>query len=195
MKFFDNKKDSNVPQPVTPAPPAPAPVPQPQPRPAETRVAPPPAPVPVPVPVPASAPVPAPSTATVMQKRGSSTVIGTLITIRGDISAEETVTIEGTVDGTIETTQNVIVAPEGRVRADIRASVVTISGRVKGDVYATHKVDLTASGQLEGNIHAPKLAIAESAMFRGSIDMSPPAPSNQPKGERKLQPEGELVKN
>ncbi len=130
-----------------------------------------------------------------MQKRGSSTIIGTLITIRGDISAEETVTIEGSVDGTIETTQNVIVAPEGRVRADIRASVVTISGRVKGDVYATHKVDLTASGQLEGNIHAPKLAIAESAMFRGSIDMSPPSPSNQPKGERKLQPEGELVKN
>jgi cytoskeletal protein CcmA (bactofilin family) len=131
-----------------------------------------------------------------MQKRGSNTIIGTSISIRGDIMAEETVTIEGSVDGTIETTQNVIVAPEGRVRADIRASVITISGRVKGDMFATHKVDLAPSGQLEGNIHAPKLAIAESAMFKGSIDMSPQSHSKQPgKVERNVQPQGELVKN
>jgi cytoskeletal protein CcmA (bactofilin family) len=144
----------------------------------------------------AQAPAPAPAPAPVQQKRGSNTIIGTSITIRGDITAEETVTIEGSVDGTIETTQNVVIAPEGRVRADIRASVITISGRVKGNMFATYKVDLTASGQLEGNIQAPKLAIAESAVFRGSIDMSQPAPSNQPgKGERRHQPEGELVKN
>jgi cytoskeletal protein CcmA (bactofilin family) len=118
-------------------------------------------------------------------------VIGTSITIRGDVTAEETVTIEGSVDGTIETTQNVVIAPEGRVRADIRASVITISGRVKGNMFATYKVDLTASGQLEGNIQAPKLAIAESAVFRGSIDMSQPAPG---KSQQRSQPEGELVK-
>jgi cytoskeletal protein CcmA (bactofilin family) len=182
MKFFDNKKENNAHQPETPVPaPVPQPPPAPAPRPVEQKV------------TAAPAPAPAPQAT---QRRGSNTVIGTSINIRGDITAEETVTIEGSVDGTIETTQNVVIAPEGRVRADIRASVITISGRVKGDMFATNKVDLTPSGQLEGNIQAPKLAIAESAMFKGSIDMSQPAPSNQPgKGERRLQPEGELVKN
>lgn len=167
MKFFD-KKENNATQPEPPTPP-----PQPAPKAAEVRI-------------PAVAPV---------QKRGSSTVIGASLNIRGDITADENITIEGSVEGTIETTHDVIVAPDGKVRADLRASTVTISGRVKGDVFATNKVDLTPSGQLEGNIQAPKLAIAESAMFKGSIDMSPPAPSNQPgKVERRIQPESELVK-
>jgi cytoskeletal protein CcmA (bactofilin family) len=179
MKFFD-KKENNASQPEPPVPP-PA---QPAPKPAEVKYQP---------PAPAPAPAPAP-----VQKRasGSNTVIGPNLTIRGDISADENITIEGTVEGTIETTNDVIIAPDGKVRADIRASTVTISGRVKGNIFATQKVDLTSTGQLEGNIQAPKLAIAESAMFKGSIDMSPPSPSNQrEKAERRIQPESELVKN
>lgn len=175
MKFFD-KKENNASQPEPPVPPA-----QPAPKPVEVKYQP-------PVSAPAPAPVP-------VQKRGSNTVIGPNLTIRGDISADENITIEGTVEGTIETTNDVIIAPEGKVHADIRASTVTISGRVKGDIFATNKVDLTSSGQLEGNIQAPKLAIAESAMFKGSIDMSPPSQSNQrEKMERRIQPESELVK-
>jgi cytoskeletal protein CcmA (bactofilin family) len=176
MKFFD-KKENNMSQSEPPVPPAP-----PAPKPAEVKYQP-------PAPAPA-APAPAP-----IQKRASNTVIGQNLTIRGDISADENITIEGTVEGTIETSNDVIIAPEGRVRADIRASIVTIAGRVKGNVFATHKVDLSSTGQLEGNIQAPKLAIAESAMFKGSIDMSPPGQSSQSmKAERRIQPEGELVK-
>jgi cytoskeletal protein CcmA (bactofilin family) len=163
-------------QPEQPVPP-PA---QPAPKPAEVKYQP---------PAPAPAPAPAP-----VQKRGSNTVIGANLTIRGDITADESITIEGTVEGTIETSNDVIVAPEGKVRADIRANIITISGRVKGNMFATNKVDLTSTGQLEGNIQAPKLAIAESAMFKGSIDMSPPGPSQSMKAERRIQQESELVK-
>ncbi|MCI0442627.1 polymer-forming cytoskeletal protein [bacterium] len=175
MKFFD-KKENNMGQPEQPVPP-PA---QPAPKPAEVKYQP-----------PASAPAPAPAPAPA-QKRGSNTIIGPNLTIRGDISADENITIEGTVEGTIESTNDVIVAPAGKVRADIRANTITISGRVKGNISATHKVDLTSTGQLEGNIQAPKLAIAESAMFKGSIDMSPPGQGA--KAAQRVQPESELVK-
>jgi cytoskeletal protein CcmA (bactofilin family) len=177
MKFFD-KKENNMGQSDQPVPP-PA---QPAPKPAEVKYQP-------PAPAPAASPAPAPT-----PRRGSNTVIGSNLTIRGDITADENITIEGTVEGTIETTNDVIVAPEGRVRADIRANIITISGRVKGNMFATHKVDLTSTGQLEGNIHAPKLAIAESAMFKGSIDMSAPGQSQSMKAERRVQQESELVK-
>jgi cytoskeletal protein CcmA (bactofilin family) len=181
MKFFD-KKENNMGQSEPPVPP-PA---QPASKPAEAKYQP---PAPAPVATTASAPAPVHT-----QRRGSNTVIGTNLTVRGDISADENITIEGTVEGTIETTNDVIIAPEGKVKADIRANVITISGRVKGNMFATHKVDLTSTGQLEGNIHAPKLAIAESAMFKGSIDMSPPGPSQSMKAERHVQQESELVK-
>lgn len=180
MKFFD-KKENNMGQSEPPVPP-PA---QPATKPAEVKYQP-----PAPAPAPAH-PAPTPSPA---QRRGSNTVIGTNLTIRGDITADENITIEGTVEGTIESTNDVIVAPEGRVRADIRANTITVSGKVKGNMFATNKVDLTSTGQLEGNIQAPKLAIAESAMFKGSIDMSPPGQSQSRKPESRVQQESELVK-
>jgi cytoskeletal protein CcmA (bactofilin family) len=124
-------------------------------------------------------------------QRTSQTLVGRSLNVKGDITAEENITIEGIVEGTIETTRDVIIAADGRVRADIRATTVVISGRVKGNVFATNKVDLTASGQLEGNIQSPKLAIAESAMFKGSIDMSAP-PSIR--SDKKASQEGELIK-
>jgi cytoskeletal protein CcmA (bactofilin family) len=175
MKFFD-KKENNMGQSEPPVPP-PA---QPAPKPAEVKYQP-------PAPAPVATPAPAPA-----QRRGSNTIIGPNLTIRGDITADENITIEGTVEGTIESTNDVIVAPDGKVRADIRANTITVSGRVKGNMFATNKVDLTSTGQLEGNIQAPKLAIAESAMFKGSIDMSPPGQSM--KAERRVQQESELVK-
>lgn len=102
------------------------------------------------------------------------TVIGSSVNVKGDIRSEENITVHGIVEGTIDTTHDVLVGPEGKVRATIRASNVTISGAVIGNVTATNKVDLLASGQLQGNIRAPKLSIAESALFKGSIDMSAP---------------------
>lgn len=176
MKFFD-KKENNASQTEPPVPPPAQPV---QPKPAEVKYQP---PVSNPAPAPAAAPAP---------RRVGNTLIGPNLTIRGDISADENITIEGTVEGTIETSTEVIVAPDGKVRADIRANTITISGRVKGNIFATQKVDLTSTAQLEGNIQAPKLAIAESAMFKGSIDMSPPGQG--PKVERRAQQESELVK-
>ena len=124
-----------------------------------------------PAPAPASVPAPAP----VSNPRAShQTVIGETLTIKGDLRAEESIVIHGVVDGSIETNQDVIVGPGGMVRASIRATNITIAGKVNGNMTATNKVDLNPSAQLQGNIRSPKLAIAETALFKGSIDMSAP---------------------
>jgi cytoskeletal protein CcmA (bactofilin family) len=49
---------------------------------------------------------------------------------------------------------------------------------VLGDCIAAVRVDIQATGRLTGNIRAPKIVIAEGAVFRGNSDMS------SPKGER-----------
>jgi cytoskeletal protein CcmA (bactofilin family) len=130
---------------------------------------------------PAAAPSPPPP-APAPQR--SNTILGSSFTIKGDVSADENIIIAGSVDGTIESTRDVTITSEGRIKANIRGATVTISGKVRGNVAATVKVDLTSTGQLEGNIQSPKLAIAESALFKGSIDMSSPA-SQPAKSESK----------
>ena len=99
------------------------------------------------------------------------TLIGNSVIIRGDITSEENLQIEGVVDGSIESSNDVHVGVEGRVNATIRAQNIVIHGRVIGDIAASSRVELAPSALLQGNIRAPKLAIAETALFKGSIDM------------------------
>jgi len=99
------------------------------------------------------------------------TLIGNSVIIRGDITSEENLQIEGVVDGSIESSNDVHVGVEGRVNATIRAKNIVIHGRVIGDIAASNRVELAPSALLQGNIRAPKLAIAETALFKGSIDM------------------------
>jgi cytoskeletal protein CcmA (bactofilin family) len=132
--------------------------PEPRPAPAAPTVS-----IPVPE-IPKSAPV---------AKAVGKTLIGNSVIIRGDITSEENLQIEGVVDGSIESSNDVHVGVEGRVNATIRANNVVIHGRVIGDIAASSRVELAPSALLQGNIRAPKLAIAETALFKGSIDMRP----------------------
>ena len=98
--------------------------------------------------------------------------IGKSVVIKGELSGSEDLTIEGQVDGKIELRQNVLtIGPNGKIKAQVFAKSVIILGEVTGNVTATEKVDLRDNGSVDGDIAAPRVAIAEGAHFRGSIDM------------------------
>ncbi|MBK8597649.1 MAG: polymer-forming cytoskeletal protein [Holophagales bacterium] len=69
------------------------------------------------------------------------------------------------------------IGPQAQVNAEVKAHHVVIAGRVVGNVVAAEKVEILPSGILEGNIRAPKIAIAEGAQFKGSVDMGGKAPA------------------
>ena len=98
--------------------------------------------------------------------------IGKSVVIKGELSGSEDLTIEGQVDGKIELRQNVLtIGPNGKIKAQVFAKSVVILGEVTGNVTATEKVDIRDNGSVDGDIAAPRVAIAEGAHFRGSIDM------------------------
>lgn len=98
--------------------------------------------------------------------------IGKSVVIKGELNGSEDLTIEGQVDGKIELRQNVLtIGPNGRIKAQVFAKSVIILGEVTGNVTASEKVDIRDKGSVDGDIAAPRVAIAEGAHFRGSIDM------------------------
>ena len=99
-------------------------------------------------------------------------VIGRSMKLKGNISAEEEILIEGRVDGTIKMKHNVIVGKSGKVKADITAREVIIKGEVNGNVHGTVKVEIVPGGVLNGDIISEKVVLAEGAKFKGNIDMS-----------------------
>ena len=111
-------------------------------------------------------------------QRGQETTavnIGKSVVIKGELNGSEDLTIEGQVEGKIELRQNVLtIGANGRIKAQVIAKSVIILGEVTGNVTATEKVDIRDNGAVDGDIAAPRVAIAEGAHFRGSIDMQKP---------------------
>jgi cytoskeletal protein CcmA (bactofilin family) len=94
------------------------------------------------------------------------------VVIKGELSGSEDLTIEGQVEGKIELRQNVLtIGPNGKIKAQVFAKAVIVLGEVVGNVTASEKVDIRDNGSVDGDLVSPRVAIAEGAHFRGSIDM------------------------
>ena len=98
--------------------------------------------------------------------------IGKSVVIKGELNGSEDLTIEGQVEGTIQLREHVLtIGPNGRIKAQVFAKSVIVLGQVSGNVTASDKVDIRDNGSVDGDIVAPRVAIAEGAHFRGSVDM------------------------
>lgn len=99
-------------------------------------------------------------------------VIGPKTVIKGEVTGDEDVLVEGTVDGQIRISRDLRVGAGGVVKATVEAQSVVVSGEFVGDCRASHRVEIQATGRLTGNISAPRVVIAEGATFKGNSDMS-----------------------
>ena len=98
--------------------------------------------------------------------------IGKSVVIKGELSGSEDLTIEGHVEGKIELRDHVLtIGPNGKIRASVFAKAVIVVGEVVGNITSTEKVEIRDNGSVDGDIISPRVAIAEGAHFRGSVDM------------------------
>ncbi len=116
--------------------------------------------------------------------------IGQSIQIKGELSGNEDLTVEGKVDGKIFLKDhNLTIGANGRITAEIQAKTVMVVGEVVGNITADDKVEIAATGSMRGDIVAPRVVLADGARFKGSIDMDrkpgasgPPPLSPRPAG-------------
>ena len=103
--------------------------------------------------------------------------IGKSITIKGDLTGEEDLVVEGTVDGKIDFPENELTIGEsGKVNAEVNAQSIVVVGSITGNVSATEKLEIQATGLIEGDVRAPRLVIHEGAQLNGSVEMSEASP-------------------
>ena len=114
--------------------------------------------------------------------------IGKSVVIKGELNGSEDLTIEGHVEGKIELKDHVLtIGPNGKIKAAVFAKSVIVLGEVNGNVTASEKVDIRDGGSVDGDIVSPRVAIAEGAHFRGSVDMQ--RKSGQPGQAGQQQPQ------
>lgn len=106
-----------------------------------------------------------------MAENEGSTIIGETITVTGNVSGDEDLTIRGRLDGSISIAKTLVVEAGAAVKAEINARSCVISGVVVGNVTASDSVEITREARMVGDISAPRVIIADGASFRGRVDM------------------------
>ena len=114
-------------------------------------------------------------------ERREPAVIGPSITIVGDVTGDEDLTILGRVEGKIDLPKHsVTVGQSGRVNADVQAKVVSVAGEVHGNLVASEQIVIRKTATMLGNLTAPRVGLEDGCCFRGSVEMESPAPRAGP---------------
>jgi len=99
--------------------------------------------------------------------------IGKSIVIKGDLTGEEDLVIEGRVEGKIHLPNHrLTIGQGGNVQAEVHAKSLVVIGRVAGNIGAGERVEVQATGIVDGDVRAPRLSVQEGAILNGSIEMS-----------------------
>lgn len=106
-----------------------------------------------------------------IQVKGS-LILGKTAEVKGSIKAISA-SIDGIVEGKIETTNDVEIGPNSKIQADlISGQKIVISGQVNGSINAEVGVKLQQSARLNGDVIALKwFSIQEGAQFNGNCSM------------------------
>lgn len=100
-------------------------------------------------------------------------VIGPTLVFKGELSADEDLVIEGTIEGTIaHHKKNLTIGKKGRVTADIHASSVLVEGELNGDIHSDGLVSLANGATVNGDVYCARIAMEEGARFNGKIEMA-----------------------
>jgi cytoskeletal protein CcmA (bactofilin family) len=98
--------------------------------------------------------------------------IGRSIVLKGELSANEDLVIDGQFEGTVNLQDHCLtVGPNGKVKAEIEARQVVVYGAVNGNVNAREKIEVRRTGNVTGDLKSGSVSIEEGAYFKGSIDI------------------------
>jgi cytoskeletal protein CcmA (bactofilin family) len=100
------------------------------------------------------------------------TTIGPSLSIRGELSSDEDLVIDGRVDGQIVLrSASVTIGKQARLEADIRGARVLVNGAVQGSIAASERIELAPGASVTGSLSANQVVLYEGCTFNGRIDM------------------------
>lgn len=103
---------------------------------------------------------------------GGASIISAGTTMKGDITSNGDIRIDGILNGNIHCTAKVVIGANGVVEGDISGQQADIMGKVNGSIKVKELLQLKGGSQVNGNLYATKLQIETSANFNGQCHMT-----------------------
>ncbi len=103
---------------------------------------------------------------------GSTSIIGSGVTLSGDLISAADVRIDGTVKGNIKCQARILIGADGLVEGDVEGQQADIMGTVTGNIKVKDLLNLRGNGKIDGNIYAGKLQMEPTFTFNGHCHMN-----------------------
>lgn len=99
------------------------------------------------------------------------TLVGPSTSIKGTLTSNGALRVDGQVEGEITTTADIIVGEAGRVTATVVARNAVVAGSVTGNMEIADKLELLPTAKIVGDLKVGSLIIGEGAVFEGNCEM------------------------
>lgn len=99
-------------------------------------------------------------------------VVATGAKWKGSLKVDDSVRIDGTFSGDVDTKGTVHVSEGADVDAKIHATFVIISGNFKGEIRCDQRTEMMPRGKVTGEIITKALSIHEGATLDGNVQMT-----------------------
>jgi cytoskeletal protein CcmA (bactofilin family) len=99
------------------------------------------------------------------------TTLGKETSFDGVLRFKESLKIDGTFEGQIESPGFLYIENGATVKADIKVGSVVVGGVVRGNIEASERLEMLTTGKVFGNIRTAKLNIADGVVFEGKCEM------------------------
>lgn len=98
--------------------------------------------------------------------------MGKTTELKGDLKSSGSLRVDGRVEGTVETTGDLIVGESGVLVANVQAASVLVAGEIQGQVRATARLEVAATGRIRGDVETPVLVVNEGGRLDGKCSMA-----------------------
>jgi len=105
------------------------------------------------------------------------TLISAGTTLKGDISSNSDLRIDGTIIGNVSSSSKIVIGASGNVEGDITGNQADIVGKVSGNIKTKDLLQLRGDCTVKGNVNAGKLQVEPTAIFNGQCHMGTNAES------------------
>jgi cytoskeletal protein CcmA (bactofilin family) len=99
------------------------------------------------------------------------TTLGKETSFNGVLRFKESLKIDGTFEGEIESPGFLFIENGATVKANIKVGSVVVGGVVRGNIEASERLEMLTTGKVFGNIRTAKLNIADGVVFEGKCEM------------------------
>ena len=120
---------------------------------------------------------------------GSTARLGASLHVKGEISGNEDLHVDGSVEGLIQLEdRKLTVGASAKLTADVVAREVVVYGAVKGNLRARDRIEIKKDGSVVGDLTTARIMIEDGAYFKGSIEIDRTASGNEKDADKQSFP-------